>query len=197
MTTTTPPAAPAPAVPDLKHKPTVQHLMDLARKFRSTPGDLYDGAYKALQNACYAALSAAPVVPMIGASTHQQVFDALEDAHWLSGPPHERIKQLIAERESAAPVVPSFDRTTALILLQAASKSGDPGAIGLAAQLAGAAPCKDCGYVNFKCRCQSAAPVVQEPQPGVLDPDCNYMAPKGKVCNKCGRIHRGIGGGGK
>jgi hypothetical protein len=47
--------------------------------------------------------SAAPV-PMIGASTHQQVFDALEDAHWLSGPPHERIKQLIAERESAAPV---------------------------------------------------------------------------------------------
>ena len=43
----------------------------------------------------------------------------------------------------------------------------------------------------------SAAPVVGEPQPGVLDPDCNYMAPKGKVCNKCGRIHRGIGGGGK
>ena len=52
-------AAPAPAVPDLKHKPTVQRLMDLARKFRSAPGDLYDGPYKALQDACYAALTAA------------------------------------------------------------------------------------------------------------------------------------------
>lgn len=63
---------------------------------------------------------------------------------------------------SAAPAVPApFDRTTALVLLQAASKSGDPGAISLAAQLAGAAPCTDCGYVNFKCRC--AAPAVREP----------------------------------
>ena len=53
---------PAPAVPDLKHKPTVQRLMDLARKFRSAPGDLYDGAYKELQSACYEALSAAPAV---------------------------------------------------------------------------------------------------------------------------------------
>ena len=53
---------PAPAVPDLKHKPTVQRLMDLARKFRSAPGDLYDGAYKKLQSACYEALSAAPAV---------------------------------------------------------------------------------------------------------------------------------------
>lgn len=44
----------------------------------------------------------------------------------------------------------------ALVLMQAASKSGDPGAISLAAQLTGAAPCKDCGYVNFKCRCQPA-----------------------------------------
>lgn len=55
-------AAPAPAAPDLKHKPTVQRLMDLARKFRATPGDLYDGAYKELQQACYEALSAAPAV---------------------------------------------------------------------------------------------------------------------------------------
>lgn len=54
--------AAAPAVPDLKHKPTVQRLMDLARKFRATPGDLYDGAYKELQQACYEALSAASAV---------------------------------------------------------------------------------------------------------------------------------------
>jgi hypothetical protein len=55
------PAAPVPAVlPDLVHKPTVQNLMDLARQFRSTPGDLYDSAYKTLQDACYAALAAQP-----------------------------------------------------------------------------------------------------------------------------------------
>jgi hypothetical protein len=87
--------------------------------------------------------------------------------------------------------VPPFDRTTALVLLQAAAKSGDPGAISLAAQLAGAAPCKDCGYVNFKCRCEPA-PVPVPLTEGAVDPDCNYMAPMNRVCNKCGRIHRGI-----
>ena len=161
------------------------------------------------------------------------------------------------EVQSAPAVREPFDRTTALVLLQAASKSGDPGAISLAAQLAGAAPCTDCGYVNFKCRCaapaapavpavqigmkastwetlssdaqtlileagqravdkakaqrladaaarggmaqipldgSAAAPAVREPLEGAVDPDCNYIAPMGKVCNKCGRIHRGITG---
>ena len=51
-----------PAAPNLAHKPAVQRLMDLARRFRSTPGDLYDGAYKDLERACYEALSAAPAV---------------------------------------------------------------------------------------------------------------------------------------
>lgn len=67
---------------------------------------------------------------------------------------------LYASPAAPAPLVP-FDRTTALVLLQAASKSGDPGAISLAAQLAGAAPCKDCGYVNFKCRCAPATAVAE------------------------------------
>lgn len=49
-----------------------------------------------------------------------------------------------------------FDRTTALLLLSAASKSGNEGAIRFAAQLAGATQCHGCGYVNFHCRC--AAP---------------------------------------
>ena len=35
---------------------------------------------------------------MIGASTHQQVFDALSLADDLVGPPHERIKKLIEQR---------------------------------------------------------------------------------------------------
>jgi hypothetical protein len=46
-----------PAEVQLSDKPKVQALMDLARKFRATPGDLYDGAYKALESACYAAVA--------------------------------------------------------------------------------------------------------------------------------------------
>jgi hypothetical protein len=38
-------------------------------------------------------------------------------------------------------------------LLMAAAKSGDEGTIRLAAQLAGAAPCEKCGFVNVHCRC--------------------------------------------
>ena len=40
----------------LQHKPAVQRIMDLARRFRSAPGDLYDQAYQALQTAAYGAL---------------------------------------------------------------------------------------------------------------------------------------------
>lgn len=69
--------------------------------------------------------------------------------------PGWRLREAEMHRKLMA-AVPPFDRTTALVLMQAAAKSGDPGSISLAAQLAGAAPCKDCGYVNFKCRCQPA-----------------------------------------
>lgn len=93
-------AAPAPAAPDLKHKPTVQRLMDLARKFRATPGDLYDGAYKELQQACYEALSAAPAVrepltdeqidalwraPMSADWEHREFARAIEAHHGIGG----------------------------------------------------------------------------------------------------------------
>lgn len=89
----------------------------------------------------------------------------------------EALESLIGEGDdetlasSAARAVPApFDRTTALVLLQAASKSGDPGAISLAAQLAGAAPCTDCGYVNFKCRCAApAVPAVPAVPDGLRD----------------------------
>lgn len=93
-------AAPAPAAPDLKHKPTVQRLMDLARKFRATPGDLYDGAYKELQQACYEALSATPAVrepltdeqidalwraPMSADWEHREFARAIEAHHGIGG----------------------------------------------------------------------------------------------------------------
>lgn len=45
----------------------------------------------------------------------------------------------------------------ALDLLVAAGKSGDPGAIGLAAQLGGVPACLDCGYVVQRCRCAKGA----------------------------------------
>lgn len=35
----------------------------------------------------------------LGASTREQIFFALDAAHWLSGPPHLAIQQLIEERE--------------------------------------------------------------------------------------------------
>jgi hypothetical protein len=71
-------AAPVPAVPDLAHKPTVQRLMDLARQFRSAPSDLYDEPYKALQQACYAALAArpAPVQSAARAIAEEQSYDS-------------------------------------------------------------------------------------------------------------------------
>lgn len=40
----------------MRHKPAVQRIMDLARRFRSAPGDLYDDAYKAVEQAAYEAL---------------------------------------------------------------------------------------------------------------------------------------------
>lgn len=74
----------------------------------------------------------------------------------------EALNSAIDAQQVAAP--PEFDRATALVLLCAASMSGDPGAISLAAQLAGAAPCTTCDYVNFRCRCGAAqASLAQQP----------------------------------
>lgn len=36
---------------------------------------------------------------------------------------------------------------------------------------------------------------IKGKQPSVSDPDCNYMMTAGRVCHKCGRVHRGMGGG--
>lgn len=45
----------------------------------------------------------------------------------------------------------------ASLLLSAAAQSGDENTIKLAMQLAGCAPCEKCGYVNFHCKCPTAA----------------------------------------
>jgi hypothetical protein len=59
--------------------------------------------------------------------------------------------------DSSAPVErwvrPEPDFVYALILLSAASKSRDEGALRLAAQLANAEPCGKCGYIWNHCRC--------------------------------------------
>lgn len=38
------------------HKPAVQKIMDLARRFRSASGEFYDEAYKDVEQAAYEAL---------------------------------------------------------------------------------------------------------------------------------------------
>lgn len=76
------------------------------------------------------------------------------------------------ERKPVCDTTPSetvgFNRAVAHVLLTAASKSGDPGAIELAAQLAGAAPCRRCGYVHFNCRCLDKPEAQQERKPDTL-----------------------------
>lgn len=56
--------------PIVEYKFKVQALMDLARRFRSAPSDLYDTAYKNLEQECYHALRTrveghivAPIMP--------------------------------------------------------------------------------------------------------------------------------------
>ena len=65
-----------------------------------------------------------------------------------------RIAEALAAPQGEAP-----NMAVAHCLLSAAAKSGDKGAIELAAQLAGVPPCKDCGYVIQHCRCDKAAPL--------------------------------------
>lgn len=93
----------------------------------------------------------------------------------------ERVPKLLALL-AAAPTPPelmnaqtSADKTiftidpAAFELLRAACKTGNEGAIRLAAQLAGVPPCDKCGYVRVtgrvqhSCRCPLPAPPTKEP----------------------------------
>lgn len=59
---------------------------------------------------------------------------------------------LIEYRVLGVPVVDAAGKA----LLDAAAKSGDAGAMTLAAQLAGVPPCEGCGYRKEFCRCGTA-----------------------------------------
>jgi hypothetical protein len=103
--------------------------------------------------------------------TGQQYDEAVEK--WVARDSAAAIKARAAlsapPPAQAAEAPEGFNRATALALLSAASKSGHAGAIKLAAQLAGAAPCDSCGYVNFHCRCAaspSGAPSVRSRDEG-------------------------------
>lgn len=52
--------------------------------------------------------------------------------------------------------------TFARVLLSAASRSGDPGTISLAAQLAGVPPCQGCGFREKFCRCSVQIDTTKE-----------------------------------
>jgi len=73
----------------------------------------------------------------------------------------EPVEQIVPE---SVRIVRKFNEAVAHTLLTAASRSGDPGAISLAAQLAGAAPCEKCGYVNYRCKCASPQAAQTEAQ---------------------------------
>lgn len=82
--------APKPAVPPLPflvgehakqaavNKPIVQHIMDLARRFRAAPGGDYDVAYKSLEAFVYGVLAARP----LQSSTQPEQSDADEVGVW-------------------------------------------------------------------------------------------------------------------
>lgn len=72
-------------------------------------------------------------------------------------------------------------------LLAAASKSAAPGAIELAAQLAGVPPCPDCGFVKQHCRCTK--PVTTDPAV------CTWCVGTGKFADHKCRFCNGVGKG--
>ncbi|CAE6900830.1 hypothetical protein [Paraburkholderia domus] len=65
-----------------------------------------------------------------------------------------------APAQSAVP-----NKAFASLLMDAAAKSGDEGTIKLAAQLGGVAPCGQCGFVNYHCRCTVPAAPAQSGEP--------------------------------
>lgn len=65
----------------------------------------------------------------------------------------------------------------AISLLSAAAKSGDAGAIKLAAQLADVAPCEQCGFVNYRCRCTSDE---REQTRALTDAACDVLAERNR-----------------
>lgn len=70
---------------------------------------------------------------------------------------------LAAALGAAAPVkaAPTPDAAD-LSILSAGAKSGDPGTLALAAQLAGVPACSRCGYVKQHCRCAAPAQEAEE-----------------------------------
>ena len=119
----------------------------------------------------------------------RQALDALELQEPAVGCPRERehwkrtaMPTMDALRAALAQPAPAVQ----VVLRQPNLFAADP-----------AAPAVNCEWTNCPrrvgdvCCNERAAPAVQPPMD---DPDCNYIAPMGKVCNKCGRIHRGITG---
>lgn len=80
--------------------------------------------------------------------------DQLEATAKARGQP---LNTYVVELLSSTDVPPKPDNTFARVLLDAAAKSGDPGAIRLAMQLGGVAPCEKCMFVHYHCQCVAQA----------------------------------------
>lgn len=86
---------------------------------------------------------------------------------FLRDTPDEIERNIIERsRNRLAEETEKYSRMVALECLISAAKSGDKGAIELAAQITGYAPCPTCLYVKQKCRCPKQDGV--ETQPGAV-----------------------------
>lgn len=90
---------------------------------------------------------------------------------------------VIADR---AATKPDDDKAWKLLMLSAASKSGDPKVIELSAQLVGAAPCKLCGFVNSHCRCIASPTIDAAPEKSQADLPCPTCG--GEVAKRFNRL---------
>jgi hypothetical protein len=77
------------------------------------------------------------------------------DEHLINGFCREMYALEVLATETVRTPNNNPDKAFQVTLLSAAARSGDPGAISLAAQLSGAAPCEKCGYIKHACRCAS------------------------------------------
>ncbi len=130
------------------------------------------GIVRAVEHSFKRVYGATPVTQAaVGASTLGREFVIPVQSVWeaLGGNPSLRptqaevidlLRKVGAEFNAAQPPIAApagDDRAWQIVLMTAAARSGDPGTIRLAAQLAGCPACEQCGYVKTACRCSTTS----------------------------------------
>lgn len=113
---------------------------------------------------------------MIGASTHQQVFDSLNHRYELSGPPHVRIMALVEALQRAKTAAPDVDGGAAGVrptVYVEARQCGHCEHIGINDSSDTDAACSACGWTG-------TSPVEDH------CPECDAKGTMSAACPKCG-----------